>query len=129
MAMDSNFMGQEILNPPTVEGWHTGREWIDSGTLLGRVNFAAGRMGNVDAPGIRNIIERLGSQDGVPTADRLVDGCLELLGAYELAEETRGQLVDFVQEDGVPPSGTEEFSQKVSQILQLIVATQEYQFA
>ena len=25
LAMDVNFMGQEILNPPTVEGWHTGR--------------------------------------------------------------------------------------------------------
>ena len=31
LAMDANFMGQEILNPPTVEGWHTGQEWIDTG--------------------------------------------------------------------------------------------------
>ena len=24
LAMDANYMGQEILNPPSVEGWHTG---------------------------------------------------------------------------------------------------------
>ena len=38
LAMDVNFMGQEILNPPTVEGWHTGMEWIDTGNLVERIN-------------------------------------------------------------------------------------------
>jgi hypothetical protein len=33
-------MGQRLLNPPTVEGWHTGHEWIDSGTLSQRTGFA-----------------------------------------------------------------------------------------
>ena len=33
-------MGQELLNPPTVEGWHTGLEWLDAGILSERVNFA-----------------------------------------------------------------------------------------
>ena len=29
----ATLMGQQLLNPPTVEGWHTGKEWIDGGTL------------------------------------------------------------------------------------------------
>ena len=29
--MQSWFMGQHLLNPPSVEGWHWGTEWIDSG--------------------------------------------------------------------------------------------------
>ena len=33
IMQETIFMGQDLLNPPTVEGWHTGREWIDSGTL------------------------------------------------------------------------------------------------
>ena len=33
------YMGQQLLNPPSVEGWHEGVEWLDSGTLLERVNF------------------------------------------------------------------------------------------
>jgi len=34
-------MGQNLMTPPTVEGWHYGYEWIDGGTLNNRVNFAA----------------------------------------------------------------------------------------
>ncbi|MBI4305546.1 MAG: DUF1800 domain-containing protein, partial [Chloroflexi bacterium] len=45
----SAVMGQELINPPTVEGWHTGREWIDSGFLIERVNFTADRLGKADA--------------------------------------------------------------------------------
>src|SRR5262245_20172375 len=33
----ANAMGQSLMNPPTVEGWHTGKEWIDGGTLNERV--------------------------------------------------------------------------------------------
>ena len=33
VARATSYMGQELFNPPTVEGWHEGREWIDSGRL------------------------------------------------------------------------------------------------
>ena len=46
-SLEIRYMGQDLLNPPTVEGWHTGKEWIDSGTLLERINFAAGEMGTI----------------------------------------------------------------------------------
>ena len=36
ITMEMVYMGQDLLNPPTVEGWHTGKEWIDSGTLVER---------------------------------------------------------------------------------------------
>ena len=37
-------MGQRLMNPPTVEGWHTGHEWIDSGTLSERVGFVESQL-------------------------------------------------------------------------------------
>ena len=46
-------MGQDLMNPPTVEGWHTGREWIDSGTLVERINFAAEMLGNTELEGVQ----------------------------------------------------------------------------
>ena len=61
--------------------------------------------------------------------ERLVDGCLDMLGGYELAEETRSKLVAHAQKGGELHAGTEEFNRRVGQMLQLIVATQEYQFA
>jgi hypothetical protein len=43
--------------------------------------------------------------------------------------ETRDQLVEHAQKGGNVTPGTEDYSIRVSEILQLIVATQEYQFA
>ncbi|AWN24110.1 DUF1800 domain-containing protein [Deinococcus irradiatisoli] len=34
-------LGQELLHPPTVKGWDGGREWINDGTLLLRMQVAA----------------------------------------------------------------------------------------
>ena len=129
ISMETRYMGQDLLNPPTVEGWHTGKEWIDSGTLVERINFAADQVGNTDLPGVRSIIDRLGSEGTVLSAERLVDGCLELVGSYELSEETRGKLVTHARKGGELRTDTEEFAQRVGQTLQLIVATQEYLFA
>ena len=127
-ALEIRYMGQDLLNPPTVEGWHTGKEWIDSGTLVERVNFAAGEMGRIDAPGILSIIDRLGSEGPIISAERLVDGCLEMLGGYDLMEETRTLLMNHAQTSATLDTGSAEFAQSVGQMLQLIVSTQEYQF-
>ena len=129
IGTEPTYMGQDLLNPPTVEGWHTGREWIDSGSLVERINFAADQVGNTDLPGVRSIIDRLASEGTTISAERLVDGCLEMLGSYELAHETRSKLIAHVEQGGQLNTGTEEFALRVGQVLQLIVATQEYQFA
>jgi uncharacterized protein (DUF1800 family) len=129
LALTIRYMGQDLLNPPTVEGWHTGREWIDSGTLVERINFTADNVGNVNLPGVRAIIDRLRSEGPTLSPERLVDGCLELLGAYELAEETRNELVALARGEGEIQTGAGNFSTRVAQMLQSIVATTEYLFA
>ena len=122
-------MGQEILNPPSVEGWHTGSEWIDGGTLVHRINFTADFVGDVNYPGIQNIVKGLASEGPTISAEDLVDGCLRLLGHYELADENRRMLMAQAQKGGELRTDTEEFSQQVGQILQMIVATKEYLYA
>jgi uncharacterized protein (DUF1800 family) len=129
MALNIRYMGQDLLNPPTVEGWHTGKEWIDSGTLVERINFTADNVGNINHPGVRAIINRLSSEGRTMSPERLVDGCLEMLGAYELAESTRSQMLALARSEGQIRTGTEEFSRRVGQMLQSIVATTEYLFA
>ena len=129
IAMEIRYMGQDLINPPTVEGWHTGKEWIDSGTLVERINFAADQVGNVNLPGVRSIIDRLASDASTLSPERLVDGCLDMLGAYELSDETRGKLLAHASREGDLAAGTADFDRRVGQMLQLIVSTQEYQFA
>jgi uncharacterized protein (DUF1800 family) len=122
-------MGQELLNPPSVEGWHTGKEWIDGGTLVQRINFIADRVGDLSYPGIQEIITKLASEGPTLSPEALVDGCLRLLGHYALADETRCMLVDHAQKQGELRTNTEEFPQQVGQMLQMIVATKEYLYA
>jgi hypothetical protein len=129
IVAEMRYMGQDLANPPTVEGWHTGKEWIDSGTLVERINFTADQMGNINLPGIRAIIDRLGAEGPTLSPERLVDGCLTLLGHYALPEDTSNMLLTHIQQGGELRTGTEDFAQRVGQTLQLIVATQEYLFA
>ena len=129
MTMNIRYMGQDLLNPPTVEGWHTGREWIDSGTLVERINFTADQVGNINHSGVKNIINRLSSVGPVLTAEQLVEGCLENLGSYQLANETRNQLLELASSDGEIRSDSEEFPLQVATMLQSIVSTTEYLFA
>ena len=53
LSMQPSYMGQDLLNPPSVEGWHTGKEWINSGSLMSRINFVAEQVGNPDLPGVQ----------------------------------------------------------------------------
>jgi uncharacterized protein (DUF1800 family) len=122
-------MGQELLNPPSVEGWHTGKEWIDGGTLVQRINFIADRVGDLTYPGIRDMVNALASEGPVISPEDLVEGCLRRLGHYELADETRSMLVDHARKNGALRTDTEAFPQHVTQMLQMIVATKEYLYA
>ncbi len=36
-----DLMGQELFNPPNVKGWSEGRDWINTRTLMARVDFAS----------------------------------------------------------------------------------------
>jgi hypothetical protein len=93
-----------------------------------RINFCADNLGNTSLPGVQAIINRLGSEGPTLSPDRLVDGCLDMLGAYELADETRTALVAMAQEEGELRSSSDEFAPRVGQMLQSIVATTEYLF-
>jgi len=129
LTLTIRYMGQDLMNPPTVEGWHTGKEWIDSGTLVERINFTADQVGNTSLPGVQKIISRISSEGTTLSADRFVEACLQQLGEYQITDETRKQLVDLAESEGEIRTGTPEFSQRVGQMLQSIVATTEYLFA
>ena len=121
LAFESVYQGQDLLNPPSVEGWHTGKEWIDGGSLVRRINFCADRLSNPSLPGVRDIIARLEEREGRSSRE-LVDGCLELLGSVRLGEETYDEVVGHAED------APEAFEDRVTKVLQLIGATKEYQF-
>ena len=117
-----------MLNPPSVEGWHTGREWIDSSFLIERVNYAVEMLGNPNTPGMKNILERIGSDHTSISLLDLMDACLYELGCVELDEKTKSILLsELGQEDPIVIDAN--FGQRVGQMMELIVASREFQLS
>ncbi len=134
LYLETSYMGQAIMRPPDVSGWHEGDEWLDGGTVMERVNFAAKELGDVSKPGIRAIIERLSTGNGGAwSPDELVERCLDLVGPLPVSEETRASLTAHVAQRGdLHLAGRrqgDESEQRVGELLSLIAATPEFQFA
>ena len=125
-------MGQTLYNPLTVEGWRTGPEWIDGGTLNERVNFAVNEVGDASQPGIQAIVERMAANGGSLRPQEFVERCLDLAGPVAVDNDTRNGLVAHAEPEGDVTFGTNEkrleSAARVAKMLQLIVATREYQF-
>jgi hypothetical protein len=121
-------MGQDLLNPPSVEGWHVGKEWIDTGILVERINFAAAQVSDVDKPGVRKIVERLRAM-GELTPEKFLDACLDLMGPLRVSDTTRAAMLDFANKGGALrlTPGDRAAEQRVGEMLSVIVATREFQ--
>ena len=124
------YMGQELLNPPSVEGWHEGSEWIDSGSMVERVNFGADHLGDGDTPGVRACIDRLRRMNGQSmTPDQAVDHCLDILGPVQASAETREALVEHVAQGGDIDLSDDSARDRVTEVFGLIASTREFQMA
>ena len=132
LASQPKYMGQDLLNPPSVEGWHTGAEWINSGSLMRRINFTAELVGDVSRPGIKNMVDRL-IASGDTSAGAVVDSCLDLMGPLEVNPESLTELNGFVTKGGDfawdSEADIEKSTARVSALLQLIVSLREFQYA
>ena len=117
-----NFMGQTLNNPPSVEGWHQGMEWVDTGTLVERINFASEQIGDASRPGVKAMIDGVMSDEYATSPALLVDSCLNQLGVIEVSDETREVLECFAEQ-----AGEERTSENVSNILRLATASHEFQ--
>ena len=133
MANETTNMGQKLLDPPSVEGWHTGAEWITSVNLVNRVNFAVKQFSDVDRSGVRSIINRVWDQGPALSPEELMDACLDLTGPLTVSDVTRDELLAQARTGGGIRFGSEEENEAASasirDMLQLIAATREYQMA
>ena len=125
-------MGQQLLDPPSVEGWHTGVEWITTGSLVDRVNFAVAQLADVNKPGVRSMIDHVKARGEVISPELLVDACLEIMGPLDVSEGTRRQVVDLAALGGDLTTSDDDdptATSRIVQILQLVASTREYQLA
>ncbi len=133
LAAVTGFMGQKLLDPPSVEGWHTGAEWISTGSLMQRVNFATAEFSDVANPGVRAIIARIKDLGPRLSPTQVADACLDLMGPISDAPAIRGELIAHASASGDLRFGSEaedlESADRIKGLLQLVVASREYQYA
>ena len=131
LGLECWYMGQYLSDPPSVEGWNHGHEWIDSGSLVKRINLAADAVSNIAYPGVQAMVDRMRGL-GEMGPDESVDACLDMLGPVWVEDDTREELITNARMNGGLQWETDdhvsESTQKVADILALIVATREYQF-
>tara|TARA_B100001179_G_scaffold141550_1_gene102231 strand:- start:246 stop:905 length:660 start_codon:yes stop_codon:yes gene_type:complete len=122
------YMGQYLNNPPSVEGWHEGTDWLDTGTLVERVNFATQQMGDPQKPGVQAMISKIAAiaECGI-SPERLVGECLDQMGAISVSEDTLRVLIDFASMGSGASSTDDQARQQIAAVIQMVASTQEFQ--
>ena len=117
------YMGQHLNNPPSVEGWRQGTDWLDTGSLVERINFASEQIGDLDRPGVKTMVDNITAGNGDHlSSSRLVDLCLEQMGDISVSDASREILVSYAEQTDRSPQG-------VASVLRLLSATEEFQSA
>ena len=128
-------MGQALLNPPSVEGWQGGMEWVSTGAYVQRVNFVSKILSDPNKLGLRGIINKIKEKSSSSniTSDQLVDFCLEILGPLDVMDSTRAGLKIYISKHSelswINQTKSESFDDAVISLIQLIVSSIEYQNA
>ena len=122
LATNTLLMGQFLLNPPSVEGWHEGEEWIDSGSLIERINYASDEISKKSSRGVKRIIEIIKSKK-IASDEDFINVCLEALGYIEVSDRSYKIISEHLEINKY-----ENSEDKITDILRIIVSTPDFQY-
>jgi uncharacterized protein (DUF1800 family) len=121
--------GQELFNPPNVKGWPEGHSWMNSTTLLARINFATAITQEMDRRGLmsQNLRKALPSSTmKLANTDELVDAVWSImLPGHNPSVATRNALINYV---GTGSTGS-PLDRHGAGLCGLIMSAPEYQLA
>jgi hypothetical protein len=115
-------MGQFLMNPPSVEGWHEGEEWIDSGSLIERINYASTEISNISSSGVKRIIEII-KETNITDSNDLINNTLETLGYIDITDKTKEMIKEHLRKNKFTNK-----EDKILDVLKLIVSTPDFQY-
>ena len=127
-------MGQDLFNPPNVKGWPGGKTWMNTMTLITRINFASsvayemGRRGTLSEHLRRGIAAYGTAPGGLNTPEQVVDALWGmLLPGHTPTIQTRDALLGYARDQGNPSQIN--FDAKAGGLVSLILSAPEYQLA
>jgi uncharacterized protein (DUF1800 family) len=115
-------MGQQLYEPPDVNGWELGPGWFSTASMLSRMNFAAALMAN----------QRFNLQQASAAArtspEALLEFQLKRFTPSPLSADTRNALLDYLRQGVAYPLSDANLASKASGLARLLVGSSEYQF-
>ena len=114
-------MGQQLFEPPDVNGWDLGTGWFSSGAMLARLNFAAQLATN------QKFNLRDSSRGSGRTPEALVSHIMDQLSAADFAPNCYRALVDYARAGGAWTGSDAQIATKASGLVHLIVGSGNYQ--
>ena len=114
-------MGQQLFEPPDVNGWDLGPGWFSSGAMLARLNFAA-QLATNQKFNLRDSSRGFGR-----TPEALVSHIMDQLSASDFAPDCYRALVDYTRAGGAWTGSDAQIATKASGLVHLIVGSGNYQ--
>jgi uncharacterized protein (DUF1800 family) len=114
-------MGQQLFEPPDVNGWELGRGWFSSGAMLARMNFAAQLTTN------QKFNLRDAFRGHVDSPDAVVGHALDRLTPQPYSSSGHAALVDYAHAGGAWTGSDAQLATKAAGVVHLIVGSGEYQ--
>jgi uncharacterized protein (DUF1800 family) len=115
-------MGQQLFEPPDVNGWELGTGWFSTGGMLARMNFASALAQN------QRFELRNAARPSASTPETLLDFVVERLTIPNLASSERAALIDYVRAGGAWTGSDTQLLNKTGGLAHLLTGSGEYQF-
>jgi uncharacterized protein (DUF1800 family) len=116
-------MGQQLYEPPDVNGWALGPAWFSTSSMLSRMNFASTLMANQKF----NLGRELAPYRQSP--EQVVAYMLNRFNYAPMNSEVHDALLEYTRAGGSWTGSEAQLNDKAAGLARLIVASSEYQFA
>lgn len=122
-------MGQALFNPPDVEGFDGGMAWINTSTLLQRVNMVNDLASNLTTNGAYIDLGALIGGRTFKSVEEGVDWFLETMGIYGLSPAKKAPLLQYVSDGSAGLSYTNLIDRKGRGLIHVVSTLPEYHTA
>ena len=114
-------MGQQLYEPPDVNGWDLGTGWFSTGGMLARMNFASQLATN------QRFLLREAARPFKDSPEKLVDFVISTLSLPPLDPSVRSTLVNYVNLGGAWTGSDTQLLNKAGGLFHLMMGAGEYQ--
>ena len=115
-------MGQQLYEPPDVNGWALGAEWFSTASMLSRMNYAATLAGNQKF----NLARDASSYGESP--ERLLEYLLARFPNAGFTSDGYAAVLDYLKAGITWNGSAAQLNTKVAGAVRLIIGAGEYQF-